>query len=269
MTGQRQQLGRFAGDGVVRPEPVHGLAGLPGVPAPADLEAALDGPVTSAGIAVEPHEVGVRLDAHITVGHTGGQLDGFLAEPGHEDGRRRVGGRIQAGRIDPVMRAVVSDETAAEQLPDHLDRFIEHVQALFRRRPCRPEDVLVQRLPAADTQREPPAGQQRRGGGRLGDDRGMGPQQRAGHRRRYRQRRGLRNGADHRPDEAALTLFVQPRDGSGRISTRHRIPLPRPAGPAGRAPAGCSPRTKGSIRNGSCAGPLLTGLGRGGLPWPW
>ena len=79
--GQRQQLSRFAGDGLVSAEPVHGLPGLPDIRPPSKLEAALDGPVAPAGIAVEPDEVGVRLDAYIAVGHAAASLMAFSPNP--------------------------------------------------------------------------------------------------------------------------------------------------------------------------------------------
>jgi hypothetical protein len=54
----------------------------------------------------------------------------------------------------------MGDELAAEQVPDHLDRFLEHLQALFGRGPPAAQDVFVQRLPGADAEREPVAGEQ-------------------------------------------------------------------------------------------------------------
>ena len=207
---QRQQLGRFAGNGLVRPEPVHGLAGPPGVGIPAHLEAALHRPVAAAGVAVEPDEVRVRLDADIAVRQPGRQLDGLLAEAGHEDRRRRVGDRVQPGRVDPVMRAVMGDEpplnsslitsTASSSMSS---RSSADGQAVPRM--C---SFSASPLPTPSVNRPPVSSEDVAAAWAMIG--GMGAQQRAGHRGGDRKRGTRGDGADHRPDEAALALLVQP-----------------------------------------------------------
>jgi hypothetical protein len=59
--------------------------------------------------------------------------------------------------------------------------------------------------------RTAPAQLYRTGRGRLGDDGGVRPYERAGYRRLHRQRDRLRESADHRPHERALPLAVVPR----------------------------------------------------------
>ena len=96
--------------------------------------------------------------------------------------------------------------------PAHdLDRLLEHLQPHVGLRPAVAEDVLVERLAAADAEREAALEQDGRRRGRLGDDRGVDPDGRARHRGRHvhgRDRAGER--ADHRPHERALALLVDP-----------------------------------------------------------
>jgi MFS family permease len=207
---QRQQLDRLAGDRVGRPEPVHRLARLPGVLAPADLQPALDRPLPSACLAVEADEIPVRLHAHVAVGDPRGEPDGLVAEPGHEDRRRLIRHRVQPRRLDRVVPPGMGDELAGQQFPDHVDRFLEHLHAFLGAGPPAAKDVLVQRLPGADAEGEPAPGQQRRCRGGLRHDGRVLAQQRAGHRRGHRQRRGLRYRADQGPHEPGLPLLVQP-----------------------------------------------------------
>jgi hypothetical protein len=77
----------------------------------------------------------------------------------------------------------VADELPGQKFPDHVHRFLEHLQALLRRRPLVTQDVLVKRLAGAHAKAELAAGQQRRRASRLGDDGRVHPHQRARHRR--------------------------------------------------------------------------------------
>ena len=80
------------------------------------------------------------------------------------------------------MLTLVSDQLSGQQLPDHLHCLFQHLQPFLGGWPAAAEDVLVERLACADAQGEPPAGQQRRSRGRLGDDGRMLAKQRAGDR---------------------------------------------------------------------------------------
>jgi hypothetical protein len=48
----------------------------------------------------------------------------------------------------------VADELPGQQFPDHVHRFLEHLQALLRRRPLVTQDVLVKRLAGAHAKAE-------------------------------------------------------------------------------------------------------------------
>lgn len=73
------------------------------------------------------------------------------------------------------------------------------------------QDVLVERLTAADTQPETAAQLNGGGGGGLRDDRGMHPERRAGDGGGDGQCRDLGQRAQNAPDERTLALFVVPR----------------------------------------------------------
>src|SRR6185437_136465 len=88
--GRRQKLHCLARDLFRWPQPVHEPARLPGIRPPAHFESALDDPVATAGLSVEPDEVSVGLDTHVAVSHLGRELDRLLAESRHEDRRRLV-----------------------------------------------------------------------------------------------------------------------------------------------------------------------------------
>jgi hypothetical protein len=49
----------------------------------------------------------------------------------------------------------VADELSGQQFPNHVHRFLEHLHALFRRRPLITQDVLVERLAGAHAKAEP------------------------------------------------------------------------------------------------------------------
>ncbi len=55
------------------------------------------------------------------------------------------------------MAATVALHASLPQLPDDLDRLFEHLEALVRGRPAVSQDVLVEGLARADTQRKPPS----------------------------------------------------------------------------------------------------------------
>jgi len=108
--------------------------------------------------------------------------------------------------------ASVGDVVAGPELPDHLDGLLEHLKAHVGRRPRIAEDVLVEGLPATDPETERAAAHEHGAGrGGLRDDGRVGAHRGTRHRRGDRQVAGLRQGADHRPDERALTLRRGPR----------------------------------------------------------
>ena len=106
---------------------------------------------------------------------------------------------------------MVADLVAAVQQPDHLDGLLQHLQAHAGRRPRVAQDVLVERLAAADAQREPAV--------ELDGRRGRGLREIAGWIRTVGQVTAVVTGsdvasrqrADHPPHERALALLVVPR----------------------------------------------------------
>src|SRR5205085_5112680 len=114
--------------------------------------------------------------------------------------------------LDLVELAVVIDGVACPQLADHLDGFLEHREAHVRRWPAVAEDVLVERLTAADPEEEPTVTQQGGCRGGLGEYGGMDADDRTGNADTdaYPLRR-LGDGTEHRPYERAVALRAHPR----------------------------------------------------------
>ena len=117
--------------------------------------------------------------------------------------------------------------------------------------------------PGADLQPETATQLGGAGGGRLGDRCGKSADQWAGHRRFDGYRNGLRQGADHRPRKRTLALAVVPRVVGPRSTERRNRPA-WPSGPDRRAPPGCVPCMRGSIRSRASA--LPGGAYGGGSP---
>jgi hypothetical protein len=145
------------------------------------------------------------------VADAGGELDRLGAEAGDEDRRRLVGQVVDARVLDRVVRPAMAVLAALPQRADDLDGLLEHLQAHVGLRPAVAEDVLVERLPAADAEVEAPFEQDGARGGGLGDDRRVQAHGGAGDARRDGQLRGLRDRADDRPHEGAVALLVDPR----------------------------------------------------------
>jgi hypothetical protein len=101
---------------------------------------------------------------------------------------------------------------ALPQLPHQRDGFLEHLEPLVGRGPLRPEHVLVQVLTCADAQEEA-AGHQARDRRRgVRDDRRVDANQRARDARADTEAlRVLRDRSEDGPDEAAVSLRVDPR----------------------------------------------------------
>ena len=70
------------------------------------------------------------------------------------DRRRLVGQRVEPRVLDRVVRAAVRLVAALPEQAHHLDRLLEHLEPLVRRRPARAGDVLVQVLARADAEEE-------------------------------------------------------------------------------------------------------------------
>src|SRR3954463_11312969 len=97
---------------------------------------------------------------------------------------------------------------ALPEKSDHLDGFLEHVEALIRKRPAATEHVLVEVLPGADAEEEPPRHHAAHCCCSLRDDRGMDTDDRRGDTGADADAlRGLRDPAERRPHEGAVPLL--------------------------------------------------------------
>src|SRR3954468_10878506 len=139
------------------------------------------------------------------------ELCGVRLSGRDENARQFVGEVVDACVIDRVVLAAVGLLTALPEEADHLHCFLEHLEALIRKRPTIAEHVLVEVLAGADTEEEPPghhAADCRRG---LRDYRRMN----ADDRRRHAgpdadALRGLGDTSERRPDEGAMPLLGDP-----------------------------------------------------------
>ena len=101
---------------------------------------------------------------------------------------------------------------ALPQAADDVHGLLQHRPALLRARPAIAQDVLVERLAAAEPEREAPFEQDRAGRGGLRDDRRVDPHGRARDGGRDLHLRGrVRERPDHRPHARAVALRVVPR----------------------------------------------------------
>src|SRR3954447_6354491 len=100
--------------------------------------------------------------------------------------------------------------TALPEQPDDLHGLLEHLEAKVGLGPAVAEDVLVERLAGPDAEVEAPVVQDRARRRRLRDHRRVDADRRTGHPGGDRQRRGLRQRPDYRPDEPAVSLLVVP-----------------------------------------------------------
>jgi len=153
---------------------------------------------------------------------------------------------------------VVALKVALPELADDRDGLLEHLQAHVGLRPAIAEDVLVERLAAADAEPEPAGHERRRRRRGVRDDAGMRADRGARHRGHPAHLVGrLSERAEHGPHERALALLVVPRV--------------KVIGDPGRA----KPRLLGmaGVADDLAGGKLLAGeedadLGHGGLPLP-
>ena len=97
-----------------------------------------------------------------------------------DDVGRLVGQRVEARVLDRVVLAAVALDAALPEEPDHRDGLLQHLEPLVPRRPAVAEDVLVQVLAGADAEEEAARHHRRRGRRRLGDDRRVDADRRAG-----------------------------------------------------------------------------------------
>jgi hypothetical protein len=112
-------------------------------------------------------------------------------EARHQHRRRLVREVVDACVLDGVVAAAVAVLAARPQRAHDLDGLLEHLQAHVGLGPVRAEDVLVERLAAADPEVEAALEQHGAGRRRLGDHRRVDANGRARHARGHRQARGL------------------------------------------------------------------------------
>jgi hypothetical protein len=134
----------------------------------------------------------------------------FGPEAGDEDRNGRFRQVVDARVLDRVVLAAVRLLPALPQRAHHLDRLAQHLEPHVRLRPVVAEDVLVERLAAADPEVEAPAGHDGARRRRLGDDRGVDADGGTGDAGGDRQVDGLGERADDGPHERAVALLVVP-----------------------------------------------------------
>src|SRR5829696_8798870 len=140
------------------------------------------------------------------------ELSCRLASRGDHHRRRRVRDGVEARIGHPVSGPAVGHQLAGPQLADDLDGLLEDVEPVAGRRPAVAEYVLVEVFPGPDAKEEAALHHHRGGGARVGDDRRVHPNRRAGDARPEAQPLGgLGNAAYDGPYERALTLTVDPR----------------------------------------------------------
>jgi len=100
---------------------------------------------------------------------------------------------------------------ALPQQADHLDSLLEHLQAHVGLGPAVAQDVLVERLAAADAEPEAPLVHDRASRGGLRDDGRVDAHGGAGDAGGDRQLGDLSERPDDRPHERAVPLLVVPR----------------------------------------------------------
>jgi len=106
----------------------------------------------------------------------------------------------------------VRDVVAAPELAHHVDGLLEHLEPHVAAGPLVAEDVLVEVLARADAEEEPARHHRGRRGGRLRDERGVDPDQRARDAGAETDAvRRLGDSADHAPHERRVSLLVHPR----------------------------------------------------------
>ena len=145
-----------------------------------------------------------------------GELAGLLGvdRPGGRDvdrARGALGERVELGALEREVLALVLDDVAGEQLVDDLDRLEHHRAADADLRPVAADDVLVERLARAEPEPEAARehGPERRG--RVGDDRRVVAEARAGHAGPEGEAGPRAERAHERPGEGALALLRRPR----------------------------------------------------------
>ena len=122
-----------------------------------------------------------------------------------------LGSGVQARALEPEVFAAVPDDCPAEQLVDDLDRLEQHRAADADLRPLAADDMFVERLAGTEPEPEPTRVHRAERRGRMGDDRRVVAEARAGDRGPERERRPLAESAHEAPGERALTLVGRPR----------------------------------------------------------
>src|SRR4029079_15016842 len=127
------------------------------------------------------------------------------------DWRRLFRQRVYSRVFDCVVLTVVTLHAALPELADDFDRLLEHLLSYCGLRPAIAEDVLVERLAAANSEREPARHHRSHSSGGLGDDRRVGANRRAGHAgSELEPVGGLGDPAEYGPDERRMPLAIGP-----------------------------------------------------------
>jgi hypothetical protein len=188
-------------------------AGHRGVPVGSVRDAELADPrlAPAAGGVEHLAQLGPWLDGDHQVGVLTGQGGRLLPGHGDADPYGLIGQVPQLGRVHVEVRAAVVDVAAGEQGADDLDGLGELLVPDVRRLPALADDVLVEVLAGTEAEGEATLGQERHGGGLLGDDRRVVAHGRVGHVRHERDALGrLGGGAEDAPGVRRVALGVEP-----------------------------------------------------------
>jgi hypothetical protein len=131
----------------------------------------------------------------------------------------------KASMIEPIASAAIVGEVAAKKSLDDVDRLAEAFPPLDAARPTRSGNVLVEALSRAEAEREAGSGEEAKGRGALGNDRRMVAHNRACHGCHQADPVGrIGDGAEHRPSQRCVSLFLEPRRNGGFGSWRGGSP---------------------------------------------
>ncbi len=209
--GGRQDLRELAGQLLVGPQPVRGGTRLVLVFCPADLHPAGDEALVVGCVAEALDFLLIGDSGAVSIADPRGKAGGLGAKPGDEDRREPLRQVVDARVLHAVVAAAVALHPALPKPADDLHGLLEHLKAFVGPRPVVAEDVLVERLPAAEPEREAALEQHRGSRGGLRDDRRVDAHGRAGDGgRQLDLRGGLGERPDRRPHEAAVSLLIVP-----------------------------------------------------------
>src|SRR5699024_10598996 len=154
---QRQQLKRLPDQGLGGPTLTGQTPGRTLVVAPADLDATLDRFFGSTPRTEHLHGAAAGPGQDETITGLGSQRGGLGPERGHVNARGLLRQCVQSRGVDAVELPTVGEALTSPEFAHHLKRPLKHRYAPSSRWPDLTEDVFVEGLPRAHTERETPS----------------------------------------------------------------------------------------------------------------